>query len=398
MIGNQTVFCYVAFFIHVSVNRELAIMTRTSVPIIWLFAALICHASEDELRTWKDSTGKFSVHAELLSIQDGNVVLKTPTGKEITVSLKRLCEEDQIFVRESQIDPASYPKEAPVESKSTRNTKASANVPSTDIANLKELATRFYSDLSSKDRTLARSMLTEAAQSLVEESKSPLAHLPNPDTGKSAVKVGKPKISAQQAIIPVIVRIDGVAQNTSLHLRKVEEEWRVFALSAKMGNEENTINFEAALSLNKKSESPLAKLKDQPISLTGLTLAGTPVSLEKYKGKVVLIDFWATWCGPCRAEIPNILANYQKYHSAGFEVIAISVDRDLDELMSFVKDENPPWVVLADKHPNNRESMANKFGISGIPAFILVGPDGKVLDIDCRGAKLGQRLGEAFGQ
>jgi thiol-disulfide isomerase/thioredoxin len=396
MIGNQTVFCYVAFFIQVSVNLELAIMTRTAVPIMWLFAAFICHASEDELRTWKDSTGKFSVQAELLSIQDGNVVLKTPTGKEITVSLKRLCEEDQIFARDSQIDLASNPKEPPSESKSPRNPKASSNIPSTDIANLKELATRFYGDLSSKDRTLARSMLTEAAKSLVEESKSPLAHLPNPDTGKSAVKVGKPKISAEQAIIPVIVRIDGVAQNTSLHLRKVEEEWRVFAISAKMGTEENTINFEAALSMNKKSESPLAKLKDQPISITGLTLAGTPVSLEKYKGKVVLIDFWATWCGPCRAEIPNILANYQKYHSAGFEVIAISVDSDLDELVSFVKDENPPWIVLADNHPKNREAMANKFGISGIPAFILVGPDGKVLDIDCRGEKLGQRLGEAF--
>jgi len=371
-------------------------MTRITFPTIWLFVAIVCHASEDDPRTWTDSTGKFSVQAELLSIQDGHVVLKTPTGKEIKISLERLCKEDQIFARHSQIEPASNPKDSPVESKATRNTKASAKAPSTDIANLKELATRFYGDLSTKDRTIARSMLTEAAKSLAEESKSALAHLPNPDTGKSAVKVGKPKISAEQATIPVIVRIDGVVQNTSLHLRKVEDQWRVFAISAKMGDEENTINFEAAISMSKKSESPLAKLKDQPISITGLTLTGTPVSLENYKGKVVLIDFWATWCGPCRAEIPNILANYQKYHSAGFEVIAISVDGDLDELMSFVKEENPPWVVLADKHPKNSESMANKFGISGIPAFILVGPDGKVLDINCRGEKLGQRLAEAF--
>lgn len=143
-------------------------------------------------------------------------------------------------------------------------------------------------------------------------------------------------------------------------------------------------------------ESPLAKLKNEPISITGLTLTGSPISLEKYKGKVVLIDFWATWCGPCRAEIPNILSNYQRYHSAGFEVIAISVDDDLNELLSFVKEENPPWVVLADKHPKNTASMAGKFGISGIPAFILVGPDGKVMDVNCRGAKLGQKLAEFF--
>ena len=79
-------------------------------------------------------------------------------------------------------------------------------------------------------------------------------------------------------------------------------------------------------------------------------------------------------------------------------MIAISVDDELGELMSFVKEENPPWVVLADKHPQNRNSMASKFGISGIPAFILIGADGKVLDINCRGQKLGQRLAEVFGR
>jgi thiol-disulfide isomerase/thioredoxin len=382
-------------------------MTRIVYPTLFFLFALGCYASGDDTRIWKDSTGKFSVEAELVSVQDGKVVLKSIAGKEIKISIERLSDEDKIFVQNSQGEPDTETSDPeanetstdskPTDSKPALKAKPSAKVPSTEIVSLKDMATRFYDDLRTKDRMIARSMLTDGAQRLAEENKSALEYLPSPDAVKSALRVGKPKISAGQAMVPVIVRIDGESQNTSLLLHKVEDQWRVFAISAKTEGAENTINFEAPINVGKKSESPLAKLRNQPISVSGITLEGTPVSLEQYKGKVVLIDFWATWCGPCRAEIPNILANYQKYRSAGFEVIAISVDEDLRELASFVKQEAPPWVVLADKHPNNKVSMGNQFGISSIPTVILVGPDGKVLDIDCRGPKLGQRLFEIFG-
>jgi len=94
--------------------------------------------------------------------------------------------------------------------KSKIKAKPLAKAPSADIANLKEMATRFYSDLSNKDRMIARSMLTEAAKSLAEDNKSALAHLPIPDSGKSALKVGKPKISDEQATIPVLKPSSGV--------------------------------------------------------------------------------------------------------------------------------------------------------------------------------------------
>ena len=172
----------------------------------------------------------------------------------------------------------------------------------------------------------------------------------------------------------------------------------MYAMSAKFGRNEITIDFEEAVEASTAGlkQEPLATLVNQPIELLGLTLDGKPVSLADFKGKVVLIDFWATWCGPCRAEIPNIAANYQKYHSAGFDVIAVSVDKDLDALKEFVVKENPPWTVLADYHPQNQTPMARKFGISGIPAFVLVGTDGKVVDVNCRGDELGQQLEKLF--
>jgi thiol-disulfide isomerase/thioredoxin len=119
--------------------------------------------------------------------------------------------------------------------------------------------------------------------------------------------------------------------------------------------------------------------------------------MAQFAGKVVLIDFWATWCGPCRAEMPNILANYRQYRGLGFEVIAISVDRDLKELQKFVIQEQPPWTVVADHHPANRNHMGDRYGIRGIPAFILLGRDGKVAAVNCRGEQLGQKLAQLLG-
>ena len=96
----------------------------------------------------------------------------------------------------------------------------------------------------------------------------------------------------------------------------------------------------------------------------------------------------------CRAEIPNIAQNWQQYHDAGFDVIAVSVDQDLNALQDFVAEEKPPWTVVADNHPRNKKSMAARYGIRGIPAFILVGTDGKVATVHCRGQRLGQSVGE----
>jgi peroxiredoxin len=95
-------------------------------------------------------------------------------------------------------------------------------------------------------------------------------------------------------------------------------------------------------------------------------------------------------------EIPNVYQNYAMYHSRGFEVLAVSLDKDMGDIQDFIAKNNPPWPILADMHPNNPVRMASKYNVRAIPTMILVGPDGKIIDPDCRGDRLNARLAELF--
>ena len=137
------------------------------------------------------------------------------------------------------------------------------------------------------------------------------------------------------------------------------------------------------------------KLVGNTMRLEGKTLDGKDLDWAKYRGKVVLIDFWATWCGPCMAEIANIKVNYEKYQRQGFEVIGISLD-DLSsqELAEFVKKEGVHWTICRDADSSQR--MAAYYGIRGIPQLILVGRDGKVVSLNARGPNLGPLVEKAL--
>jgi thiol-disulfide isomerase/thioredoxin len=106
----------------------------------------------------------------------------------------------------------------------------------------------------------------------------------------------------------------------------------------------------------------------------------------------VLVTFWATWCGPCRKEIPNIRENFEKYRDQGFDVIAVSIDDDLGELKEFVAQQELPWTVVADNHPKNRDSMGEKYGVRSIPTLVLVNKEGKVATLNSRGERLSREI------
>jgi len=129
-------------------------------------------------------------------------------------------------------------------------------------------------------------------------------------------------------------------------------------------------------------------------------LDGKPLSVAGYKGKVVMIDFWATWCPPCRAEIPNVVKAYEKYHDQGFEIIGISLDRaaDRETLVNFTKTNKMPWRQYFDGgYWTNK--LAVKYGIQSIPAAFLLDRDGKIVakGEDVRGEALEPAVAKALG-
>ncbi len=116
-------------------------------------------------------------------------------------------------------------------------------------------------------------------------------------------------------------------------------------------------------------------------------LEGNPISLADYRGKVVLLDFWAVWCGPCLGEIPRIKTLYEKYHAKGFDVIGVSLDEDEAALRAYINENEMPWRQIFDAQKWSGH-LVQQYGVRSIPAPFLIDREGKVISVKARGRLL----------
>lgn len=125
---------------------------------------------------------------------------------------------------------------------------------------------------------------------------------------------------------------------------------------------------------------------DQPPDFKTNDISGQTLKLSEFKGKIVLLDFWATWCPPCRVEIPNLLEIYRQFKNKNFVLISVSLDRDIPLAKQFVKEKEMNWLHVIDRESSS--SIASLYEIEYIPATFIIDGKGKIVARNLRGAEL----------
>ena len=141
--------------------------------------------------------------------------------------------------------------------------------------------------------------------------------------------------------------------------------------------------------------APGTKFKDMTMN----DMDGKEVTLSQWagKGNYVLVDFWASWCGPCRQEMPNVVVNYEKYHAKGFEIVGVSFDQNKEPWVKAVQTMGLRWPQMSDLK-GWQCAASDLYGIRSIPASVLIDPQGTIIALDLRGKALGKKLKEIYGE
>ncbi|WP_206614463.1 TlpA disulfide reductase family protein [Chitinophaga barathri] len=168
--------------------------------------------------------------------------------------------------------------------------------------------------------------------------------------------------------------------------KKFPENAMVKDLISNISNVEKDAKTEA-------SSGPTAMIGQQAPDFTLPDPTGKQISLSSFKGKYVLVDFWASWCGPCRQENPNVVQAYLKYKNKNFTILGVSLDKTKDAWMKAIADDGLAWSHVSDLK-FWESSVVPLYGITGIPTNILVDPQGKIVAANLRGSGLEQKLSE----
>jgi thiol-disulfide isomerase/thioredoxin len=134
-----------------------------------------------------------------------------------------------------------------------------------------------------------------------------------------------------------------------------------------------------------EGKAKLAAMENKPLVIAGVALSNPNFTTADWKGKVILVDFWATWCSPCKEELPRVKKMYSDYHAKGLEVLGVSCDNSGDDLKKFLAaDPDMPWPQLFDEKTAGWHPLATSYGITGIPTMFLIDRQGILRTVDAR--------------
>ena len=203
----------------------------------------------------------------------------------------------------------------------------------------------------------------------------------------SAIRAARPNGPAS-----VIAEFDKYGHQLAKEFPTQSEPWEMLMLAAQNSEGEKSTALYKEIAegapVERMKEAATSELKSRdrlgkPLELSYKSVDGREVDITKLKGKVVLIDFWATWCGPCVAELPNVKKAYDELHEQGFEIVGVSFDEDCDELKKFVAKNKMAWPQFCDGGGWNN-AINKDFGIHAIPAMYLVDKKGVLRDMNAR--------------
>lgn len=230
----------------------------------------------------------------------------------------------------------------------------------------------------------------------------------NPDKGEKKGPVSKG--------VSIVTKIDQAADDRDAYVKKFikdhDDAVGLYVAKNKLSSfsikeiDQIVAGFSSEIMNSKAGESLKEKATEVKKTASGAQYAdfsfqddkGNDVKLSDYlgKGKYVLLEFWASWCGPCRADIPHLKEVYSLYHPAGFDVISVSMDDDREKWLEAIKEEGMSWPQVSDLQAFKGD-LSKLYNFNGIPTCLLIDPSGKIVTRNMRGSWMDKKLIELYG-